>query len=142
MDWKQEAVDRLRSYGLRKQALEAIPRQIEEVRLRREGIGAVRTDRVAVSGGREDRMFHTLAYQQALEQRLEVTQAWVSGMEAALAALSDEERLVLDRFYIHPARGNVDRLCEELCVERASVYRRKDQALRRFTMALYGWEAL
>ena len=39
---------------------------------------------------------------------------------------------------IHPAQGNVDRLCEELGIEKAMVYRRKEFALRKFTIALYG----
>lgn len=143
MNWKQEAAERLRTYALRKQALTALPQQIREAQLYRESIQATRTDGAAVSGGasvQEDRLLGSLAYQEELERRLAVTEAYVSGIEAALQALTEEEQLVLDRFYIHPQRGNADKLCEELCVERASVYRRKDQALRRFTMALYGWE--
>ncbi len=143
MNWKQEAAEKLRNYAARQQALSALPQQIRELKLRREGVHAARMDGVAVAGGgsaREERMLNSLVYQEELERRLEIAKAWVSGVEAALQALSQEERLLLDRFYIHPARGNVGRLCEELCLERAAVYRRKDQALRRFTMALYGWE--
>lgn len=143
MNWKQEAADKLRTYAVRKQALTALPQQIREAQLRRESIQAARTDGAAVSGGasvQEDRLLGNLVYQQELERRLAATEVYVAGVEEALKALTEEERLVLDRFYIHPQRGNADKLCEELCVERASVYRRKDQALRRFTMALYGWE--
>lgn len=57
---------------------------------------------------------------------------------AGLEILSQEERLLLDRFYIHPSKGNVDRLCEELGLERTAVYSRKDKALRHFTLCLYG----
>ena len=57
---------------------------------------------------------------------------------AALAVLDEEERHILDRFYIHRANGNVERLCDELHVEVATVYRRRDKALRHFTLALYG----
>lgn len=32
----------------------------------------------------------------------------------------------------------MDRLCEELGLEKATVYRRRDAALRHFTLALYG----
>lgn len=142
MNWKQEAAERLRTYALRKHALTALPQQIREAQLYRESIQAARTDGAAVSGGtcQQDRLLGSLVYQEELERRLAATEVYVSGIEAALQALTEEERLVLDRFYIHPQRGNADKLCEELCVERASVYRRKDQALRRFTMALYGWE--
>ena len=63
---------------------------------------------------------------------------WVAQVDKALAVLDDEERLVLDRFYIHRAKGNVGDLCERLNVEQATVYRKRDSALRRFTIALYG----
>ena len=59
-------------------------------------------------------------------------------MEKALDALTAEERLVLERFYINPHKGSVDRLCEELGVERTAVYKRKDAARERFTKLLYG----
>ena len=34
----------------------------------------------------------------------------------------------------------MDRLCQELGVEEAAVYRLKNKALRRFTLAMYGPE--
>ena len=143
MNWKREAEQKLRNYAACRRALTAIPLMIEENRYRREGVRSARVDGRAVSGGtngREEMLVSSLDRQQALEQRLAMTKAYVAGVEAALDALTEEEKLILDRFYIHPARGNAGRLCEELCMERANVYRRKDQALRRFTMALYGWE--
>ena len=144
MNWKQEAIDRLRSYTVRRRALTTIPQQMEEVQIRRRGIRAATVDGTAVRGGgsgRENMLLDSMVYQEELERRLEMTKQWVSAVEQALAALSPEERLVLDRFYIHPAKGNVERLCEELNIENPpGVYKRKDRALRRFTMALYGWE--
>ncbi|MCD7860112.1 MAG: hypothetical protein LUH51_08170 [Firmicutes bacterium] len=34
--------------------------------------------------------------------------------------------------------GNVDRLCGDLACEQSTVYRKRDKALRHFTIALYG----
>ncbi len=59
-------------------------------------------------------------------------------MEAGLEILGAEDRLVLERFYVHPERGSVERLCGELGLEKSAVYSRRDKALRRFTLALYG----
>jgi len=39
---------------------------------------------------------------------------------------------------MNPAKGNVERLCVELYTEQSTVYRRKDVALRKFTIAMYG----
>lgn len=144
MNWKQEAVERLKNYTVRREALRAIPEQIEEVELKRRSIRAASIDGTAVRGGgsgREQMLLDSMVRQEELQRRLEMTRLWVSATERALNALTEEERLVLDRLYIHPARGNVDRLCEELGVENPpAVYKRKDKALQRFVMALYGWE--
>ena len=41
--------------------------------------------------------------------------------------------------FIHRGKGNVERLCEELNIENPpGVYKRKDRALRKFTLAMYG----
>lgn len=146
MNWKQEAIDKLKNYAVRRRALTTIPQQVEEVQLRRRGIRGATVDGTAVRGGgsgRENMLLDSMVYQEELERRLEMTRRWVASVEQALGALSDEERLVLDRLYIHPARGNVERLCEELNIENPpGVYKRKDRALRRFVMALYGWEEI
>ena len=63
---------------------------------------------------------------------------WVALVDAGLEILSEEDRLVLLRFYMYPERGNVERLCGELGLEKSAVYDRREKALRRFTLALYG----
>ena len=37
-----------------------------------------------------------------------------------------------------PQSGALDQLCEELGMERSSVYRHRDKALSKFTLSLYG----
>ena len=44
MNWKQEAIDKLRCYAARKHALVSLPRQIEETKLRRESVRGARID--------------------------------------------------------------------------------------------------
>ena len=73
-----------------------------------------------------------------LETSLAYAKAWVARVDRGLDVLNGEERHVLDRFYINPAKGNVDRLCEELHLEKTAVYTRKDAALRKYTLARYG----
>ena len=141
MNWKKEAEQRLRNYGIRRQALVTLPQQIARVRSQREDIRSSRTDGTPVSGGgskRESYLVGSIAYQQELERQLREIHTSVAGIEEALGALSQEEQLILDRFYINPLAGGAERLCEELNMERSTVYRRKERALQRFTMALFG----
>lgn len=141
MDWKREAADKLRCYEARRTSLE---RAREEMR-RLEGdmvrIRSAAADGTPVSGGtcgREDAMVSNITRRGELKVAMRTAAAWVRAVDGALAVLDEEERRTLDRFYIHRAKGNVERLCDELHLEKSRVYELKDKALRRFTLALYG----
>ncbi len=142
MNWEFEAVDKLRGYEAHRRALENIPMEIKRLEDAFAGIRSAATDGTPVSGGgstREDVMLSNIVHRQELIRTLKQARAWVRIVDTGLAALDEEERLVLDRFYIHRTRGSVDRLCEELGIlNPAGVYKRKDKALRHFTIALYG----
>lgn len=71
---------------------------------------------------------------------MEETKLWLRVMNRALSALTEDEFLVLYRMYIaNRERNSIDRLCDELGLsDRRSVYKRRDRALRRLTIMLYG----
>ena len=142
MNWKYEAIEKLKLYEAKKQSLGSIPVEIERLESAMKSIRSATADGSPVKGGgsgREDMMLSNIVHREELQRRLSDARRWVDIVDGGLAVLSDEDRLVLDRFYIHPARGNVDRLCNELGLEdERSVYKRKDKALRKFTIALYG----
>jgi len=141
MNWKREAADKLRNYEAHKQAIESIPKEIKRLESSFAGIRSATTDGTPVSGRgntREDVMLSNIVHRDELKRRLKEARLWVSMVDKALAILSDEERLLLDKFYISPSKGTVDDLCGRLNVEKATVYRRRDNALKRFTIALYG----
>ena len=64
-------------------------------------------------------------------RQLPLLQWQVEKIENALAALTEEEYNILATLYLHPKRNNVDVLCEKLEVERTTVYRRRDKALKK-----------
>ena len=141
MNWKFEAIEKLKEYTARKNAITSIPEEIKRLEEDAQRIRAASTDATPVQGGgsaREDMLLDNIVHREELQLRLSDALRWVDIVDAGLAVLSDEDRLVLDRFYIHPMRGNVDRLCDDLAIEKAAVYKRKEKALRRFTVALYG----
>lgn len=57
-------------------------------------------------------------------------------LEQALARLSREEREILRRTVAQPRLGAVDRLCQELDIEPATVYRRRNKALKKLGQML------
>ena len=141
MDWKSEAIDKLQQYEAKRQALISIPMELAQLEATMTGVRSSRTDSSAVKGGGsgyEDRMLSLIVRKEELERSLECAQLWVDEVTGALKILNKDERLILDRFYINHMKGNLDRLCEELFLEKSAAYRRKDAALRKFTIALYG----
>lgn len=141
MNWKNEAMDKLRQYEARKNSLKSIPAEIHQLKDALTGIRSATSDGTPVQGGgsgREDALLSNIVKQEELERSLRMARTDVELVYAGLECLNDEERLILDRFYIHPGKGNVDRLCGELNVEKSQVYARKDAALRHFTISLYG----
>ena len=141
MNWKFEAIEKLKEYTARKNAITSIPEEIKRLEEDAQRIRAASMDATPVQGGgsaREDMLLSNIVHREELQRRLSDALRWVDVVDAGLEVLSDEDRLVLDRFYIHPMRGNVDRLCDDLAIEKAAVYKRKEKALRRFTVALYG----
>lgn len=143
MKWKAEAVERLRQYDAMCRAVVNLP---EQIRLLKSKTGAVASGMPGQIVGcpdvrrREDRMVDNLVKQQELQQSLEEAERWVDSMNRALGVLSAEERMILHTMYICRQRGAVGRLCDKLGVEKSSIYRRRDKALDKFTVALFGME--
>ena len=141
MNWKFEAIEKLRLYEAKKQSLRSIPEEIARLESAMKSIRSATADGSPVNGGgsgREDMMLSNIVHREELERSLEQAKRWVAVVDGGLKILGVEERLILDRLYINPARGNVDRLCAELGIEQSSVYRRRDKALHHFTICLYG----
>lgn len=141
MNWKSEAVDKLRQYEAKKLSLVNIPLEISRLESAACGIRSAASDGTPVSGGgsgREDMLLSNIVHREELERSLEQAKKWVATVDTGLAILSAEERLLLERFYVHPARGHVDKLCGELGLEKSQVYAKKDSAIRHFTISLYG----
>lgn len=141
MNWKEEAAEKLRRYETMRAAVANIPEELQRLRLDAVSIRAARTDTPSVrgSGGkREEALMNNLIRREELKRVYQGARLWVNATQRALDALTPEEKLILHSLYICPGRGTVEQLCERLQVEKSSVYRKRDRALERFTLAYYG----
>lgn len=141
MIWKHEAIEKLKQYEVKCAALENIPLEIRQKELGMESIRSADPDNSPVKGNgtsREDMMLNNITYREELKESYSQTKLWVNAVDRALSVLTYEENLILERFYIHPEKKAADRLAGDLHVDIKTVYRRKDDALRKFTIALYG----
>ena len=141
MDWKREATEKLRQHEAKKAAVLEIPGEIARLQAAFGSIRSSTSDGTPVKGGgsgREDALLGNIAMREELSIALDQTRACVERVSKALVVLTNEERMLLDRFYIAPSKGVAERLASELCLDVKSVYKRKDAALKKFTLALYG----
>lgn len=141
MNWVREAESKLRDYSAKEQSLESVTERITQLNLEMSCVRSATTDGTAVHGGgngREDALLNNIAERDELERAKLSTAEWLEWVNGALTALSDTDKNLLDKFYINRRKGHVERLCEEMHLEKAQVYRRKEAALRKFTLLLYG----
>lgn len=142
MRWKEEALEKLRRYDAMRQALRNIPEEIKRLKDEAEVMRRASLDWVPVRGSRgrkDEALLNNIAQRQELEWTLKLVRQWLAIADRGLMALPEDERLILQRLYLYPEKGAMGRLCAELGVEQSSIYRKREQALERFTTAMYGF---
>jgi hypothetical protein len=140
VNWKSEAKEKLKRYDAMRLATINIPEEMERLEIDAQSIRSAKLDSPAVKscGNREDALLNNIIHRQELQWTLQQAQSWLKTTDRALTALPKDETLILHRLYIYPEAGNLERLCKELGVESSSIYRRRDRALKHFTLAFYG----
>lgn len=141
MNWQKEAINDLRCHEKRKAALESLADEIRELRGRTYGSSSPAADAVPVQGGSSTAEGRWIAAIDEMERKKEayrLTKRRVEAVERGLAALDDQQRLILNVFFMNRVQGGADYLAEELHLERTRIYELRERALRDFTMARYG----
>ena len=140
-DWKISAIEKLKQYKAKRQALEIIPMQIAEIESTMISIRSG-ANVAPVSGGKstrkENMLLSYIVQKEELQRNLDRVKLWIEFMEKGLNILDQDERKLLDRFYITGGRRAVGDLADEFAADVKTIYARKDKALRKFTIALYG----
>ena len=141
MDMKKIVEERL--YNLEKDEA-ALSRMREEVQSLREECDAIRaasTDGNPVSGGgngRSEWLDNNIEQRGFLELRIKAIETKVSSTKAALEMLTEEQRKILDAFFIHRMSKPEEYLEAVMNMDRSSVFRKRNRAMRDLTRLLYG----
>lgn len=140
MNWKAEAIKDLKTYPQRLESVKNLKERImilEEQFVSLKGISTSEP----VKGGlsrQEEKMLDNIAERTRLNFSLKVVQSLIELTEKGFAELDAKERKVLSGFYIKPVDNHVNILCEQMHFEKSRLYEIKDNALRKFTIAMYG----
>ena len=141
MNWQKEAINDLRCHEKRKAAMESLAEEIRELRSRTYGSSSPAADAVPVQGGSstaEGRWIDVIDELERKKEAWRITKRRVDAVERGLAALDEQQREILEAFFINRVQGHVQALAEKYHVEQSRVYQMKDQAVRDFTLARYG----
>lgn len=139
MNFVKEAIEDLRNYEPRKVAMLNLQDKIKTAEAKIYGLRSGAGGSGVKGGGEHDEaLINQIAAKEKYQTNLKIISAFVDQVDRALAVLTEEERVVLDGFYINRPTDYRNRLCDKLHIEESTLYRIKDNAIKRFTIALYG----
>ena len=137
MDWRICAEDDLRRY---KQMKIGILNSKDRLRLISE---SVRSPKVSFSkhGRRVDSdLVNAMVEKERLTNNINSAERLLAIIDRGLDSLTDEERRLLEKFYMSNSPSKMRHLSEEFGYDPRTLYRMRDRALANFTIAMYGIE--
>lgn len=141
MDWKKEAQYQLEHYNETRASIKAMPEEIRALEIQASSLRSSMSDAPRVAGGKKskvDALMDSIVYREELQHNLDLAMIRIKRIDAALSMLPQEDKQLLEILFVNKSKGCIDRACELMFCDAATVYRRKDRALLRFTKAMYG----
>ena len=86
----------------------------------------------------EKRMLDCIEEIDTIKERYRQAAEYMAWFKPAWNQLSDEERYVLELFFLEDAEGTAERIADHFCIDRKSAYNRKYRAVEHLSILLYG----
>ena len=141
MRWTDCAISDLRKYAGMKESLKNIPEKVKALEIRFESVKSASSNSTPVQGGgshMEDALLDNIVERERLKMLYQADRHLVRIIERGLDSLTDEEKMVLNLFYINRTKHYLEELTKRLGYEQAQIYRIKSGALYKFTVNMYG----
>ena len=143
LDKRSAAVDALKDYD---SMAFIIANTSNEIKNTRDDMGSIRSPqfdgmpRTHNSQAGEERILKNIEEIDILQERYRQAVEYMEWFKPAWEELSSEERYVLETFYRDEGgqTGAVYEICSQLNVERSTAYNRKNRALAKLAVLLYG----
>ena len=129
---KEMILQQLKEYSQRRKVQPVLKEQIERLKKRavlRKSEGALESERQT-----EERLRSI----KRLEEAYRFNRRRQKSMDICLDTLEYREKMVLWYFYIDRPSDYIDRLADELGIERSQIYRVKDRALKNLGKVYFG----
>lgn len=143
LDKRRGAVQAVKDYGSMRFIIENTDGEIKNIYSGMAGIGSPGMDGMPHAHdpkAGEERLVSCIDEIDVLKERYRQAMEYMDWFVPAWESLTDDERYVLRTFYDGNDCGDltVDDIAEHFRIERASAYRRKNRALEKLTILLYG----
>ena len=145
LDKRNAAINALKVYEGMNYIIQTAPSEIAATQECMTGIGGLALSDMPKGPhnphAAEDRIVKAMDSISLLNERYRRAEEYVAWFLPAWQMLSEQERFVLSRFYMDDESKQVDsvgEICERVHIERTSAYKKKDRALSRLTLLLYG----
>ena len=142
LDKRKGAIKAISAYDSMDFIVKHTDEEIAAVRVKMEGIGSPNLDGMPHAHDPqvgEKRILQGIEEIDMLKERYRQAVEYMSWFKPAWEQLSEEERYLLEMFYMDDEEsGAVMTITAELNIERSTAYNRKNRALDHLTMLLYG----
>lgn len=144
LDKRSAAVDALKDYSSMKFIIDHTDDEIKAAYQKMGGVSSPQYDGMPHSHNPqagEDRIIKGIEEIDVLKERYRQAAEYMAWFVPAWNELTEEERYVLETFYGESneyGSSAADEIADYFQIERASAYRRKNRALERLTILLYG----
>ena len=145
LDKRNAAINALKDYEGMNYIIQTAPSEIAATQECMTGIGGLALSDMPKGPhnphAAEDRIVKAMDSISLLNERYRRAEEYMAWFLPAWQMLSEQEQFVLSRFYMDDESKQVDsvgEICERFHIERTSAYKKKDRALSRLTLLLYG----
>ena len=141
LDKRGATASALRDYGRMEFIISHTDDEVKAVHEKMGGVSSPRFDGMPHTHNphaAEDRMAEGMDEISVLRERYREAVEFMAWFKPAWAELTEDERYVLECFYMGADGPAVSAVCEHFQIERNSAYRRKNRALSKLSVMLYG----
>ena len=141
LDKRGATANALRDYGRMEFIISHTDDEVKAVHEKMGGISSPQFDGMPHTHNphaAEDRMAEGMDEISVLRERYREAVEFMAWFKPAWEELTEDERYVLECFYMGTDGPAVNAVCERFQIERNSAYRRKNRALSKLSVMLYG----
>lgn len=141
LDKRGATANALRDYGRMEFIISHTDDEVKAVHEKMGGISSPQFDGMPHTHNphaAEDRMAEGMDEISVLQERYREAAEFMEWFKPAWAELAEDERYVLECFYMDGEGAGIHAVCERFRIERNSAYRRKNRALSKLSVMLYG----